>query len=246
VCAGAFLLAEAGLLDGRRATTHWSACAQLADRYPKVHVDPDPIYVRDGDIYTSAGVTAGMDLALSLVEDDLGRSAALTIARWLVMFLHRPGNQAQFSTHLATQYADHRPIRELQQWLVENYDANLSVEAMANRACMSPRHFARSFQQQVGTTPGRYLQQLRLEAARRRLEESDASAEQIASACGFGSTETMRRTFVHALDMPPAEYRRRFRTSAPSLNSSPTKGSTHGHCDPALRPGDRIGRGGPL
>jgi transcriptional regulator GlxA family with amidase domain len=213
VCAGAFVLAEAGLLDGRRATTHWSVCARLARRYPAVDVDPDPIYVRDGHVYTSAGVTAGMDLALALVEEDLGRRAALTIARWLVMFLHRPGNQAQFSTQLATQSADHQPLRELQQWLGDNYGADLSVDAMAQRARMSPRHFARSFQRQVGTTPGRYLQQLRLEAARRRLEESDASAQRIALACGFGTTETMRRVFIAALGMPPAEYRRRFRTA---------------------------------
>jgi transcriptional regulator GlxA family with amidase domain len=213
VCAGAFLLAEAGLLDGRRATTHWSVGTELAHRYPAVDVDADPIYIKDGNVYTSAGVTAGMDLALALVEADLGRHAALTVARWLVMFLHRPGNQAQFSIQLSTQYADHRPLRELQQWLGDNFDADLSVEAMAGKARMSPRHFARSFQQQTGTTPGRYLQRLRLEAARRRLEESDASAERIASACGFGSTETMRRVFVTELGMPPAEYRRRFRTT---------------------------------
>jgi transcriptional regulator GlxA family with amidase domain len=214
VCSGAFLLAEAGLLDGRRATTHWSACKQLAARYPAIEVEPDPIYVRDGDVYTSAGVTAGMDLALALVEQDLGRAAGLTIARWLVMFLHRPGNQAQFSTQLSTQYADHRPLRELQQWLDDHYDADLTVDSMANRARMSPRHFSRSFQQQVGMTPGRYLQRLRLDAARRRLEESDLSAEQIASACGFGSTETMRRAFVQTLGLPPAEYRRRFQTTS--------------------------------
>jgi transcriptional regulator GlxA family with amidase domain len=215
VCAGAFLLAEAGLLDGRRATTHWSACARLARRYPAVEVDPDPIYVRDGDVYTSAGVTAGMDLALALVEEDLGREAALTVARWLVMFVHRPGNQAQFSAQLATQYADHPPLRELQRWLGDNYGHELSVDAMAGWARMSPRHFARSFRQQVGTTPGRYLQQLRLEAARRRLAESDAPVARIAAACGFGSAETMRRVFVSALGMSPTEYRRRFRTAVP-------------------------------
>ncbi|GIH20117.1 transcriptional regulator [Rugosimonospora africana] len=221
VCAGAFLLAEAGLLDGRRATTHWSACARLAERYPAVRVDPDSIYVHDGDVYTSAGVTAGMDLALALVEADLGRRAALTVARWLVMFLHRPGNQAQFSVQLTTQYADHAPVRELQRWLGDNYGADLTVDAMASRARMSPRHFARSFRQQTGTTPGRYLQRVRLEAARRRLEESDTPAERIAAACGFGSAETMRRVFVAALGMPPAEYRRRFRTGTPGPGPVP-------------------------
>ena len=219
VCAGAFLLAEAGLLDGRRATTHCSVCELLGRRFPAVDVQPDPIYVRDGNVYTSAGVTAGMDLALALVAEDLGRRAALTIARWLVMFLHRPGNQAQFSAQLAYQYADQQPIRELQQWLSDAYEASVSVEAMAHRARMSPRHFARTFRRQVGVTPGRYLQQLRLEAARRRLEESEASAEQIASACGFGTAETMRRTFLNALGVSPTEYRRRFRAS-PSVNGT--------------------------
>ena len=214
VCAGAFLLAEAGLLDGRRATTHWSVCELLGRRFPAVDVQPDPIYVCDGNVYTSAGVTAGMDLALALVAEDLGRRAALTIARWLVMFLHRPGNQAQFSVQLANQYADQQPIRELQEWLSDAYHAQVSVEAMADRVRMSPRHFARTFRSQVGVALGRYLQQLRLEAARRRLEESEASAEQIAAACGFGTAETMRRAFVNAFGISPTEYRRRFRASS--------------------------------
>lgn len=213
VCTGAFLLAEAGLLDGRRATTHWSQCGELARRYPALTVDPEPIFVRDGDHYTSAGVTSGIDLALALVEEDLGRSAALTVARWLVMFLRRPGNQAQFSVQLAAQLADHAPIREIQHWLGDHLSEDLSVPALAERARMSPRHFARVFRDQVGATPGQYVQQVRLEAARRRLEESDASVDQIAVACGFGSAETMRRTFVDALGAAPAEYRRRFRAA---------------------------------
>jgi transcriptional regulator GlxA family with amidase domain len=213
VCTGAFVLAAAGLLDGRRATTHWSQCAELARRHPAVRVDTDPIYVRDGNRYTSAGVSSGMDLALALVEEDLGREAALTVARWLVMFLRRPGNQAQFSAQLTAQLADRSSIREVQHWLSDHLDADLSVPALAERARLSPRHFARNFRQQVGVTPGQYVLQVRLEAARRRLEESDASAEQIAAACGFGSTETMRRRFVESLGMAPAEYRRRFRTA---------------------------------
>jgi transcriptional regulator GlxA family with amidase domain len=217
VCTGAFLLAEAGLLDGRRATTHWSETAELARRYPAVHVDPDPIYVRDGDRYTSAGVSAGMDLALALVEADLGRRAALTIARWLVMFLRRPGNQAQFSAHLATQLADRSPVREVQHWLSDHLGQDLSVPVLAARARMSPRHFARSFRQQVGVTPGRYVHQLRLEAARRRLEESDTPVDKVAIGCGFGSAETMRRLFIRDLGVSPAEYRRRFRTATPVL-----------------------------
>jgi transcriptional regulator GlxA family with amidase domain len=213
VCTGAFALAAAGLLDGRRATTHWSWCDELARAYPTVSVEPDPIYVRDGNRYTSAGVSSGMDLALALVEEDLGRSAALTIARWLVMFLRRPGNQAQFSAQLTAQLADRSQIRDIQHWLSDNLEADLSVQALAERARLSPRHFARSFRRQVGVTPGQYVQQLRLEAARRRLEESDDSVQQVAAACGFGSVETMRRSFVDALGMAPAEYRRRFRTA---------------------------------
>lgn len=213
VCTGAFALAAAGLLDGRRATTHWSWCDELARTYPSVRVEPDPIYVRDGNRYTSAGVSSGMDLALALVEEDLGRSAALTIARWLVMFLRRPGNQAQFSAQLTAQLADRSQIRDIQHWLSDNLDADLSVQALAERARLSPRHFARSFRRQVGVTPGQYVQQLRLEAARRRLEESDDSVQQVATACGFGSAETMRRSFVDMLGMAPAEYRRRFRTA---------------------------------
>jgi transcriptional regulator GlxA family with amidase domain len=218
VCTGAFLLAEAGLLDGRRATTHWSQCDTFTRRYPQVDVDAAPIYVRDGNRYTSAGVCSGIDLALALVEEDLGRAAALTIARWLVMFLRRPGNQAQFSVQMAAQLADREPIREVQHWISDNLNANLSVPALAARAHTSPRHFARSFQQEVGVPPGKYVQQVRLEAARRHLEESDSSVEHIAAACGFGSTETMRRAFVDTLGAAPAEYRRRFRpATSPTL-----------------------------
>jgi transcriptional regulator GlxA family with amidase domain len=210
VCSGAFLLAEAGLLDGRRATTHWASCRHLAERYPAVEVEDDPIFVRDGDIVTSAGVTAGMDLALALVEEDLGREAALTIARWLVLFLRRPANQAQFSAHLATQLADREGLREVQRFVIENPGAELSVEALAERAAMSPRHFARVFSAEVGITPARYVERIRLEAARRRLEESRDGVEVVAAACGFGTAETMRRTFLRSLGTSPTEYRRRF------------------------------------
>lgn len=212
VCTGAFLLAEAGLLDGRRAVTHWAACESLARRFPAVRVEPDPIYVRDGSIATSAGVTAGMDLALAFVEEDLGRDAALTIARWLVLFLHRPGNQSQFSVQLSAQFADRAILRDLQHWMADHPDADLSVEAMADRVGMSPRNFARRFHREVGVTPGRYVERLRLEAARRRLEESDDPVEWIAAACGYGTAETMRRGFVRSLTVAPTEYRRRFRT----------------------------------
>jgi transcriptional regulator GlxA family with amidase domain len=212
VCSGAFLLAEAGLLAGRRATTHWYACADLAERHPDVTVDPAPIYVRDGNVWTSAGVTAGIDLALALVEEDLGHDVALTVARWMVMFLRRPGNQAQFSTQLAAQTADREPVRAVQHWIAANPGADCAVEALARRARMSPRHFARTFTAQVGVTPGQYVTSIRIEAARRRLEESDTAVSSIATACGLGSTESLRRTFQHALGMSPAEYRRRFRS----------------------------------
>jgi transcriptional regulator GlxA family with amidase domain len=210
VCTGAYVLAAAGLLDGRRATTHWAACGELARLHPAVRVEPDPIYVQDGPAWTSAGVSAGMDLALALVEADLGHEAAATIARWLVLFLRRPGNQAQFSTQLASQLADRQILRELQAWLPDHLDADLSVDALARRAAMSPRHFARSFRQELGVTPARYVEQVRLEAARRRLEESTDPVERVAAGCGFGTAETMRRSFLRAVDVAPAEYRRRF------------------------------------
>jgi len=214
VCSGAFLLAEAGLLDGRRATTHWSVCDLLARLYPTVDVDPEPIFVRDGDLYTSAGVTAGMDLALALVEDDLGREVALAVARRLVLFLRRPGNQAQFSAQLSAQLAQRDDVREVQRWIAEHPESDLSVGSLAARAQTSERSFARWFAHEVGVTPGRYVEQVRVEAARRLLEETDGSVALIARSCGFGSAETMRRSFLRALRIGPTEYRRRFHSNA--------------------------------
>ncbi|MFG2433655.1 GlxA family transcriptional regulator [Streptomyces sp. NPDC048508] len=211
VCTGAILLAAAGLLDGRRATTHWAYCDRLARDHPAVEVDPDPIYVRDGRVATSAGVTSGIDLALALVEDDLGRAAALTIARHLVVFLRRPGNQAQFSVQLAAQTARREPLREVQQWISEHPGGDLSVESLAARARLSPRHFARAFQAETGTTPGRYVEGVRLEHARRLLEDTPDGVEEISRASGYGTPEAMRRAFVKTLGSAPAEYRRRFR-----------------------------------
>jgi transcriptional regulator GlxA family with amidase domain len=211
VCTGAFLLAEAGLLDGRRVTTHWAYCAALAARYPQVSVDKDPIFVRAGNVITSAGVTAGIDLALALVEDDLGRDAALAIARHLVVFLRRPGNQAQFSAQLAAQLADREPLREVQRWIADHPAADLSVDALAGRASLSPRQFARAFTAEVGMPPGRYVDRVRLETARRRMEDTADGVEQTARSCGYGTPEAMRRAFVRALGVSPAEYRRRFR-----------------------------------
>jgi transcriptional regulator GlxA family with amidase domain len=214
VCTGAFLLAEAGLLAGRRVTTHWAYCGALAARYPEVTVEPDPIFVRDGNLATSAGVTAGIDLALALVEDDLGREAALDIARHLVVFLRRPGNQAQFSAQLAGQLAHREPLRDVQRWIADHPAEDLSVETLARAASLSPRQFARAFAAEVGMSPGRYVDQVRLEAARRRLEDTAEGVEQTARSCGYGTPEAMRRAFVRTLGVSPGEYRRRFHPAA--------------------------------
>jgi transcriptional regulator GlxA family with amidase domain len=211
VCTGAFLLAEAGLLDGRRVTTHWSRCADLRRQYPAIEVDPDPIFISEGRVATSAGITAGIDLALALVEDDLGRDAALTVARALVVFLRRPGNQSQFSAQLSAQVAQRGPLRDVQQWIAEHPAGDLSVEVLAAKASLSPRHFARAFAAETGMPPGRYVERVRLEAARRHLEDTAAGIEQTARACGYRTTEAMRRAFIEALGVSPAEYRRRFR-----------------------------------
>jgi transcriptional regulator GlxA family with amidase domain len=212
VCTGAFVLAAAGLLEGRRATTHWSAAAALARLHPDVDVDPDPIFVRDGDVWTSAGVTAGMDLALALVEDDHDRDLALTIARHLVLFLRRPGGQSQFSATLAAQEPAREPLRDVQRAVLDDVARDHCVDAMAARAHMSPRHFARAFRAETGVTPARYVERVRLDAARRALEDTAAPIAAIAVASGFGTAETMRRAFIRALAVAPAEYRRRFQS----------------------------------
>lgn len=216
VCTGSIRLAEAGLLDGRRATTHWAYCDTFAARFPRVRVDPEPIFVRDGWVSTSAGVTAGIDLALDLVEEDLGHDAALSVARGLVVFLRRPGSQAQFSTQLSAQMARREPLREVQQWIVEHPDQDLSVETLARRAHLSPRQFARAFTAEVGMPPGRYVDRVRLEAARRRLEDSNDGVATTARTCGYRTPEAMRRAFVRSLSLSPAEYRRRFQPGARS------------------------------
>jgi transcriptional regulator GlxA family with amidase domain len=210
VCTGAGILAAAGLLDGRRVTTHWAFAEELATRYPNLEVDPDSIYVRDGKFWTSAGVTAGMDLALALVEDDVDRELALEISRWMVFFLKRPGGQSQFSAQLAGQMANRDPVRDLQAWVVDHPEADHSIDALAARVAMSPRHFARVFREEVGQSPGRFVECVRVEAARRGLEESRRSVEQIASFVGFGTGETMRRAFLRQIGVGPSAYRERF------------------------------------
>ena len=210
VCTGAFLLARAGLLDGRRATTHWAAFDALRRNHPSIEVQSDPIFVRDGNVYTSAGVTAGIDLSLALVEEDLGRRAALDVARALVLFVRRPGGQAQFSAGLAGQAADRPSLRDLQDWIADNLDRDLSVTALAARAFMSPRNFARVFAREVGVTPGAYVESVRIERARVLLETTALPLEEVAARCGFGTPETLRRSFARRLRVSPSEYRRRF------------------------------------
>jgi transcriptional regulator GlxA family with amidase domain len=210
ICSGAFVLAACGFLNGRRATTHWEMCDRLAREYPKVRVQPDSIYVKDGNVYTSAGVTAGMDLALALVEEDLGRELALKVARALVMFVRRPGGQSQFSALLESQIAEREPLRDLQVWAAEHPGEDLSVERLAARVHMSPRNFTRVFGREVGNTPAKFAERMRVEAARRRLQESTATLDRIAEECGFGSANSMRRSFLRTLHVPPSDYRARF------------------------------------
>lgn len=213
VCTGAMLLARAGLLDGRRATTHWNWCQTLIKRAPRTDVDPDPIFVRDENIYTSAGVTAGMDLALALVEEDHGSRLVLQVARNLVLYLRRPGGQSQFSAALSLQATDRKPLRELESWVLDNLNKPLTVPVLAQRVAMSARNFARVFSKEMKTTPAKFIERLRVEAARRRLEESQNSMETIASECGFANVNSMRNVFQRALKIPPGQYRRHFRHS---------------------------------
>lgn len=213
VCSGSLVLAEAGLLDGHKATSHWAVCPSFAKNYPRVKVDPAPIFIRSDFIYTSAGVTAGIDLALALIEEDHGRELSLNLARWFVVYLRRPGNQNQFSAQLEFQRAQSRPIAELQEWLPSHLSDDLSVDALARRAHMSPRHFARTFVKEVGQTPARYVESLRFEAARSALTDTDHSVESIALHCGFGASEKLRRCFQKLMRCSPSEYRQRFQQS---------------------------------
>jgi transcriptional regulator GlxA family with amidase domain len=210
VCSGAFVLAAAGLLDGRRATTHWAECGLLGDTYPDVVVDGDAIYVRDGEVWTSAGVTAGIDLALALVADDHGSQAAATVARQLVVYLQRSGGQAQFSPVLAAQAADAQPMRELLSWIRDHLTEDLSVPALARQVHLSERQFTRVFKAQVGTTAADHVEAVRLEVACRLLETTGRSIEQVARTCGFGATETMNRSFRRRLGTTPGEHRHHF------------------------------------
>jgi transcriptional regulator GlxA family with amidase domain len=210
VCTGAFLLAEAGLLDGRAATTHWSRAGDLARRYPRVRVQEDRIWVRDGNVYTTAGVSAGMDLALALIEEDLGADVALGVARAMVMYLCRPGDQSQYSAPLRLQAAETPSVRELVAWAAEHPGGDLSVPALAKRVGKSPRHLTRVFRKELGVAPAEAVEQLRLEAARRALQQSGAGLDEVAARCGFGSAEVLRRVFLRTLHVTPSAYRARF------------------------------------
>ena len=223
VCSGAFLLAKAGQLDGLRATSHWSVCSELSRRYPEIDVDDSPIFVQEGNVWTSAGVTAGMDLALALVADDLGEEVAREVARWLVLFLRRPGGQAQFSSHISAPAASRSELRDLQLWVADHLDSDLRVEVLAERANMSPRNFARAFQKEVGLTPGTYVESLRIERARQQLEMDNEPVETIAVRCGFGTPETMRRVFARRIGASPAEYRARFSRPSGQINLTNSK-----------------------
>jgi transcriptional regulator GlxA family with amidase domain len=210
VCTGVVLLAEAGLLDGRRATTHWASAPWFAAQYPEVDVDPDPIFVHDGRIWTSAGVTAGMDLALALVADDLGAQLAHDIASWLVMFTRRPGGQSQFSASLRTQPAQRPVLADLQRWMVDHPGDDLTVTTLAARVGMSPRHFARCFTAECGVTPARYVEDLRLERARHLLATTDLTVDAIATSIGLSGEAVLHRMFRRRLDSTPTTYRRHF------------------------------------
>lgn len=211
ICTGAFVLAAAGLLDGKRAVTHWGFCDRLAREFPQIRVLPDPIFLRDGSIYTSAGITAGIDLSLALVEEDYGHQTALTVARQLVMFLVRPGGQAQYSHMLSRQATTSEPLRELQVYMLENLKADLSVEALAERIGMSPRHFSRVCLREMKMNPGQFVDRLRVEAAQQMIDSSSMGLKEIADACGFRSADSMQRTFQRVIGITAAEYSERFK-----------------------------------
>ena len=220
VCTGAFIAAEAGLLDGRTVTTHWARAQQLADDYPRVTVDADPIYRRDGNVWTSAGVTAGIDLALAMVEADYGTDVAQTVARWMVMFLHRPGGQTQFATPVWVPRATRSAVRDAQDHIDTQPADDHRLDLLAARAAMSSRHFSRVFTAQVGETPARYVERVRVEAARSELESTTTSLDVIATNCGLGTAESLRRAFQRRVGVAPDAYRRRFRSPTPSTTDA--------------------------
>lgn len=211
ICTGALILAEAGLLDGRKATTHWLYCDQLALRHKSIRVEPDKIFVRDGSVYSSGGVTAGIDLALNLVEEDWGWEVAANVARGMLIFMRRPGGQSQFSSYVFNEAKTRKDFRELQAWIISNPHRDLGVEQLAERMSMSPRNFSRLFCQEIGVTPAKFVEGVRMEAARNMMLQTDLPMEAIAAQCGFGSAEQMRRTFQRLLKTTPQEHRSLFK-----------------------------------
>jgi len=214
ICTGAFLLAAAGVLDGKQAVTHWSFCDRLAREFPSVTVKPDPIFLRDGNVYTSAGITAGIDLSLSLIEEDHGHKTALEVARTLIMFLVRPGGQSQYSRMLSRQATTSKPLRELQVWMWEHLREHLTVERLADRIGISPRQFTRVCLRDIGMNPGQLVDRMRVEAAQQMIDSSNLGLKEIADECGFQTADSMRRVFLRVLRITAGEYLRRFRRSA--------------------------------
>ncbi|MCO6512295.1 MAG: DJ-1/PfpI family protein [Aridibacter famidurans] len=213
ICVGTYFLAEAGLLEGKRATTHWAACAHFAKQYPNVKLEPEPIFIKDGDVYTSAGATSGLDLTVALVEEDYGHDLARRVAQGLVMYLKRPGTQAQFSVFTSRDFPKEERISWVQNYISENPDKDLSVESLARKTRMSPRNFSRVFSNEVGLSPGKFVELSRLERARYLLEDSDLSLPAIAEKCGYETADGLRLAFNRHLDVSPREYRRRFSSS---------------------------------
>ncbi|MDR1459645.1 MAG: GlxA family transcriptional regulator [Bacteroidales bacterium] len=213
VCVATFALAEAGILNGKRATTHWQFCAKLAKDFTQIQVDPESIFVKDGNVYTSAGVTAGMDMALALVEEDLGRDCALSVARTLVLFLKRPGNQSQYSITLEGQNVDFQPIRKALDWIYDHISKPMTIETLAEQVSMSPRNFARVFAREMDVTPAKYIEKLRLETACRYLVEKQWTLDEVSFHCGLKNSENIRRLFLKYYEVTPTQYRRNFQTS---------------------------------
>lgn len=213
VCTGTFLLAEAGILNGRKATTHWEKCNSLSRIYSDIEVDPNSIFVKDGNIYTSAGISSGMDLALALIEEDLGRSIALEVARQMVLYLKRPGSQSQYSSVLIHQDIDYRPIQDIGNWILEHLNESLPIEKLATQSLMSVRNFTRVFTRQTGITPARYIDKIRVETACRYLVDTQLSMKEIASLCGLGTVDNMRKVFLKYISISPMDYRRNFSTA---------------------------------
>lgn len=212
ICTGAFILAEAAILDNKKVATHWKLCNKLAKDYPSLEVDSESIFIKDGHVYTSAGVSSGIDLALALIEEDFGRALALEVARVLVVYLKRPGNQAQFSVTLKHPDSDYQPIQSIKDWLLEHLKDRITVEQLAEQALMSPRNFARVFAKETGITPAKYIEKLRLEAACRFLIETQLTLEAISCECGLTNIDNMRRLFIKHLKVTPSDYRKCFRT----------------------------------